>query len=192
MKLTAKLAMPLVAAVVSVGASAGSLDLTGGYGKTSTYSTSSDGVGVDITATRYGRSASITKNRRGLGVNGGVRHFQSIGRETMTFSFTDAVSLKNIAFDKRTWHDWTGPDKVSYTDSNGLSLLLSGDATDGLFNIGANGIEWFTIASAGYWTSTFVSSIEYGQYAVPVPASAWLLGSALIGLGGLGRAKRRQ
>ncbi|CAH0990892.1 hypothetical protein SIN8267_00992 [Sinobacterium norvegicum] len=190
MTIKSKIAVAVVAVAASGMASAGSLDLTGGYGKTSTYSASSDGIGVDVTATRYGRSASVTMNRGGLGVKGGVNHFQSIGRETMTFNFTDAVSLKNISFDSKTWYDWTGRDKVSYVDSTGLSLTLSGNSTDGSFDIGQNNVDWFTISAAGNWTSTFVDSINYGEYAVPVPASAWLFGSALVGLVGLRRKKK--
>ena len=108
----------------------------------------------------------------------------------MTFNFTDAVTLNSLTFDEHTWYDWTGQDKIGYTDSNGLSLTLTG--SDNLFDIGADDVAWFTLATKGYWTSTFVAGLDIDPYAVPVPASAWLLGSALIGLGGLGRAKKRQ
>jgi hypothetical protein len=182
----------IAAAVMAVSASslasAGAVDFTGGYGKTNTYSASTDGVGVDVTATRYGRSAKVTKNRGGLGVKGGVNHFQSIGRETMSFKFTDSVTLNSLTFDNRTWYDWTGRDKVHYTDSNGSSFTLSG--SDNMFDIGADDISWFSLAAGGSWTSTFVAGLDYDPYAVPVPASAWLFGSALVGLAGLRRKKK--
>ncbi|ROS05300.1 hypothetical protein EDC56_0830 [Sinobacterium caligoides] len=166
-------------------ASATSLDFTRSSGKVSVLERDFEGIVLSVTAKRRGRNADVTGNRGGLGVNGGVSHFQSWGREKMVFSFTEAVNLSYLTFDSMTWNDWSGEDKVRYSDSRGISVLLKG--SNWRWDLGAEGITSFTLEAKGFLTSTFIADIDVEP--VPLPSAAWLFLSAILGGASLARAR---
>ncbi|ROS05299.1 putative secreted protein [Sinobacterium caligoides] len=181
-----KLSVASLALAASFATTAATIDFTGGAGNAPAFNqVIGDGTTMAVSGTRKGRDANITMNRGGLGVKGGVNHFQSWGRETMTFSFTSAVRLNSLTFDSGTWNDWTGKDQFRYTDSSGFTTILKGGSN--YWELGADNITSFTLSAVGNWTSSFVSAVDVE--AVPLPASAWMFGSALLGLAGMARRK---
>ena len=192
MKKLSSLGLAAAAVVFTASASASTISYTGlSNGQTSVYSSTVDGITVDVTGTRNGGQANVTTRGAGLGVKGGVDHFQSIGNETMTFTFSSAVDLAGLTFDNGTWRDfWTGKDIVGYSDSAGNTQTFN--TNNNHFSLANAGITSFTLSAQGNMTSTFIAGIEFNASPaeVPVPAAAWLFGSALVGLGSFARRKR--
>lgn len=81
----------------------------------------------------------------------------------------------------------TGFDPISPpTTVTGRALVASGIGANGvLVSAGRFGSTWGSISGLGYYETWNISVTP-----VPVPAAAWLLGTGLIGLIGLGRRSR--
>lgn len=126
--------------------------------------------------------------------------------ETMTVSFDREVTVDTVFF--RQWENSVGGfgDLVQFDYSGGTSgsgsLLFSdsgiGDGLGQLLDPFAAGISLtsFTITpfqdgnklnGANAKTAVYLHSLDFNVTEVPVPAAAWLFGSALLGLAGFRR-----
>lgn len=94
------------------------------------------------------------------------------------------------------WGDGLGgltnniPDLVGTSGVNGATLEAI--AYTGTYDDPANGIYTNIIESEGFWTlDAAAGTLVYtAPSAVPVPAAAWLFGSALVGLAGVARRRK--
>jgi hypothetical protein len=110
-----------------------------------------------------------------------------------TFTFTVGASLcGNYSF---------GPNYTneSTIDADGTNLVLGGDDTasgdpqsmasyTGMFPNGGDFVTSIVLANGAPFGSG--SQFTWNVQAVPVPAAAWLFGSALVGLAGVGRKRK--
>ncbi len=201
----------LVAAAIGLSASglasAASFDFTGNGGSAdfgnSVIEVSDDGlITATITASRHGATSGVSGfDLDGYGVaDGGYRSIQ--GNEMITISFSQAVDISTLHL-----RQWEGPDEANAVVSfNGGSAttVISAD-TGGWFDtneyvmlVGAEGVTSMTINGIYNGsifgiesTQFFVAGLQGVEASeVPVPAAAWMFGSALIGLATIGRRRK--
>lgn len=181
----------LAGCVLSSAASAVEINFNTGPGFASTagsYSFSNGGIGVTVTAP--GEQASYYWE--GVGVSTGAFNLKTLqNNESLTLSFDQTVRLNALSF--RQWEN--GFDQVVLNSTAGsLTLGYSDYTTDGVL------VDWFefgspllvdsiTLTGDSGATATWLRSVDVE--AVPVPAAAWLMGSALMGLGGVAARRRR-
>ncbi|ROS00276.1 putative secreted protein [Sinobacterium caligoides] len=173
-----------IALAASSTASAGNFDFNkfaGGYHNSLSFS--ANGANVGLTATALGGS-KVSWTNEGLGRGSNGLNYKMSGGEALSFSFTKAVDIGTI--------DVIGISSASinWTAANGDTGIFSNatdDAAVNLFNI-----TNMTITAEGNFITikgmddVFVSQVNE----VPLPAAAWLFGSALLGLSGLARRRR--
>lgn len=210
-----KLAMGLAAAFMVTGAQAATISFNSNSG---TYSNS--GVTATVTVTGGSRYYSSTENAIGIGnsaLNGaigssGVFGTTFVESETMTVTFSQEVILDTVWF--RQWENKVlcCGDEVHFDYTGGASgtgsLLFSNSGLgDGpLLDPFAAGVRLtsFTIRpeqdgldgsgnGASNDTAVYLHSVDFSipPPEVPLPAAAWLFGSALLGLGAAGRRRRQ-
>lgn len=190
MKLHSIVAISL--AVFAGQAAADSFDFTGmGSINDSVSSVNVASATGDVTVTVSTASGNIgAYNLDGFGVKDGFLNLPGLQNgETLNFAFSETVDIGTIHM-----RQWEGPDRVilvSYGD--GSSVVLDDDSaafnTNEYFAVNLTGIDSLTIT--GQASVSLVAGFQNVTLsAVPVPAAAWLFGSALVGLGGMARRKR--
>jgi len=120
--------------------------------------------------------------------------------ETLTFTFDTLVTIGGIGFED--WVDGLDNHRVQISYGGGavsgsFEIAGEGDIDDGddIFSMGilsTSAISWFTVTPIEELDGGNTDVYIYGLYdvtAVPVPAAAWLFGSAILGLA---CTKRRQ
>ena len=155
-----------------------------------------------ITASRHGSTSGVSGfNLDGYGVaDGGYRSIQ--GNETLHITFSQAVDIDTLHL-----RQWEGPDEgqavISFNGGT-TTQTISAD-TGGAFDtneyvaLNATGVTSLDITGIYTGTLFFVEKTQFfvaglqgvtaSPSEVPVPAAAWLFGSALLGLGQLKRRK---
>jgi hypothetical protein len=135
-----------------------------------------------------------------------------VSTEALTFTLSEKVKLNTVSF--RQWEnnylgfgDWatftyyvgtsnTVAGTIQFTNSglgDGVSVLLDPFALGGLelskFTItGKKGSKTVGSSNVTAWSAFYVHNLDYTKInTVPVPAAAWLMGSALLGLAGIKR-----
>lgn len=181
----------LVGCVLSAAASAAEIRFDTGPGvaqRANSYSFSNGGVGVTLTSP----GNKVTHYWEGAGVyTGGINLNTLQNNETLVLTFSQTVRLNKLSF--RQWEN--GFDKVALSSTAGNFTLGNSDyTTDGIL------VDWFlfdtpllvnSISLKGDSGVTVAWLRSVDVEAVPLPAAAWLLGSALLGLGGTAVRRRR-
>ncbi len=174
---------------------AATFDFTGlGSVSSSGYSTSVDGIGVDVTA--GGKlafyKAPFVSGIEGLGHSGCVFWICSSALqrgESLTVEFSEAVTVTGI-----TLAAWDGNETATVTANNGSSLVLGSDMPGQVDTFSLEGlgeITSFTISSGSFTAVYALAGLQVQPIApVPVPAAAWLFMSAMGGLVGARRMRR--
>ena len=181
----------LVGCVLSAAASAAEIRFDTGPGvaqRANSYSFSNGGVGVTLTSP----GNRVSHYWEGAGVSTGTFNLNTLQHnETLVLTFNQTVRLNKLSF--RQWEN--GFDKVVLGSSAGyLTLGSSAYKTDALL------VDWFlfdtpllvdsiSLKGDNFVTAAWLRSVDVE--AVPLPAAAWLLGSALLGLGGTAARRRR-
>lgn len=157
---------------------------------------------LTATATAYNEGTQVTLGALsldGIGVRSKWGNVSAIQRlETLRITFSEAVNVGTVHL-----RQWEALDKVYFTvgKTNGSTntfaysyesnLLGTNEKASGL---GLNGITYLEITGASTTTATFLAGLYDVTAAqtseVPVPAAAWLFGSAMAGLGLFGRKKK--
>lgn len=154
--------------------------------------------GITVTVTATGGDSLDYLNLDGIGVDSGIFDLAALqstlfSSEGLQVSFSEEVTIGSLGM--RQWEN--GFDGANFSSSGGSFALGTSDSgfLEDFWDLSGHGVgalTSFTINGTGAVTATLLSSLTNVQVtAVPVPAAAWLLGSALIGLAGLGR-KRSQ
>lgn len=167
--------------------------------------------GVQLTVTATGNSSDKVAYRTnaGLGVSCtsgcfldspemGSDLIKGEGREVLTFTFSQAVHLDKIGL--YLFENNTDKARLTYAstniDINSAPANNVGKPVVGFSQYSVGGsplVTSFKVAARGSVTSFRISDITISTVpapVVPVPGAAWLMGSALVGLGGV--ARRRQ
>lgn len=198
MKLKATVLAGAVALGLSGVASAASFDFAGPTiaNNQNSFTFSSGGINVTVTA----GSGQVSSYWEGLGVKNGLFDVTPLGNnESLTFTFNQTVTLGGLSM--RQWEP--GADEALLTTNKGQDVVISGAG------VGANGatlvdyftfatplvLNSFTIKGTNGVTQAYVLGLQnvnaYTPPAeVPVPAAAWLMGSALMGLAGIARRRK--
>ncbi len=155
------------------------------------YSFLEGGVALTVTAGQY----QVSNRQDGLGVGRSSGEAGEInsdlinnGLDKLYFNFDKQVKLTNLTM--KLWENGT-----SLVPLDQFSLTYNGVTTNhklnnGVFNFSTLGYtSGFYITGIGGGTSFRVSGMTVDPKApeVPVPAAAWLFGSALVGLAGMRR-----
>lgn len=152
-----------------------------------------DGITVSFTALQAGEAVAyyggIINAEKGIGINGvSCCDSAALGNsEAVTVTFSSAVTIDSIRMGQ-----WQGPDKVFFTSAAGNftfdaeTAIFSSYETFDISSLGA--ITSFTLIGGSTGTQATLNQL-IGVTSVPVPAAAWLFGSALIGLAGIGRKR---
>lgn len=174
-----------------------------------------DGVTATVSVTNaisgHGLHYNNVENAIGVGtnnINGALGFRQLIivvpiftEAETMTVSFDQEVTIDKINF--RQWeNDILGfGDEVHFDYSGGSSgagSLTFSDSGLGAFELldpffPAVSLTSFTLRPEqdGAETAVYLHSFDFTVSEVPLPAAAWLFGSAIAGLAVVGRRRRR-
>ncbi len=207
MKLKASLLAGVAAVSLSGVASAASFDFTGedrlADGKYNAANFFDNGVSLTVSPT--GNTTKVVGYWEGLG---GFSNGVDLGtfddccgvlnqdKDQLVFSFGQKVTLGGISF--RQWEN--GFDKVDLVTNTGqtINLRTSNYTGDGVL------IDYFTFATpltlqsftlkaiGGGGTTTYIHGLQNVNLVseVPVPAAAWLMGSALLGLASVARRKQ--
>lgn len=164
----------------------------------SAYSATKEGITLNISHT----SRDISIDGDGLGVKGGILDSSTIDggnlldglNELVNISFDQDVVLESITFSTfnvenefSSFFDETD-DQVTFSGIGAGPLSISG----GLSGVATANINElltgaFSVAAIGAGNDFRISSISVS--AVPIPAAAWLFGSALMGIVGLRRKR---
>lgn len=191
----------LLAGMAAVGlssvASAASFDFTGkdrladGQYDTASFLDS----GVSLTVSPTGNSTKVVGYWEGLGAFSrgtdlGTFDDCCVGindKDQLIFSFAEQVTLGGISF--RQWEN--GSDEVDLVTDGGQTINLrtgSGGLVDYFIFASPLALKSFTLKAVdGGGTVTYIHGLQNVMAVVPVPAAAWLMGSALLGLAGLRR-----
>lgn len=154
------------------------------------YSTSADGISVNITTPEGNKLGyySFSSLGYGIGHKGCVFFVCSNGiqqNESLIITFSEAVTVTGL-----TLAAWDAPDKALVTDNNGNTLTLDDDFTSQVhtFDLSSLGaITSFSLKDTSFTGLFTLRGLEVS--AVPVPAAAWLFGSAVLGLVGVRRKR---
>jgi hypothetical protein len=143
----------------------------GALGSTETFS--QDGITLSISESYANRQ--LVQNGQGIGVRGGSGDAQAIdGKgvdEFVDISFDQPVLLESITFG-----NWDNNDRVTFV---GLASRERFGGNSGTVNLNEL-VQSFSMGAIRNRDDFRIASISVS--AVPVPATAWLFGSALVGL----------
>lgn len=171
----------------------GSVGLDGWKIQGNSYSQTNGGITVTVSSLSnqlsYYSGASAA---HGLGDSGKVFLVTSAGLqqgEKLNISFSEAVMLSTISLG-----GWDNPDKGSIvTAPDGTVLVLDEPGSGGMstFDISSLGeVTSFTLQATSFTSLFTLSGLEVTP--VPVPASAWLFATGILGLFGVGRNRARR
>lgn len=127
----------------------------------------------------------------GVGVKTGFFNLSGIqDGETLKVSFSEDVNIDRISM-----RQWEGPDRVLVgvnTDQGSYSFALDNDSCglcsgEDFEHLGLEDVNYITITGDSFATVTFLSGL--GVTVVPLPAAAYLFGSALLGLVAVARRR---
>lgn len=155
------------------------------------YSTTVDGITVTVSATSNTLSYYTVAGQNGLGNSGCVFFVCSAAMqqgEQLMVTFSEAVNVNTVTFGA-----WDGPDKGTLVSiPGGVTLVLDDNQTGqpDTWDISALGELTALTITANTFGSVFTLAGLDVTAAVPVPAAAWLFGSALLGLAGMGRRRK--
>lgn len=156
------------------------------------YSQTVDGITVTVSSLSNTLSYYTVAGQNGLGDSGCVFFVCSAGlqqNEQLMVSFSEAVNVNTVTFGA-----WDDPDKGTLVSIPGGDTLVLDDNQLGqpdTWDISALGeLTAFTIKANTFGSIFTLAGLEVTAAAVPVPAAAWLFGSALVGLAGIGRRRR--
>lgn len=173
-------------------ANAANFDFTGKGSAAAAANQTVGGITVTVTQEMGGNFGLGYLNLDGLGVKrtsgccGGILDGIQ-NNQTIKVSFSGLVNFGSITF-----RQWEGPDKIQLVSAGG-NLTLDAETSAGsaetfdLSSLGA--IDSFTLTGDSIGTVAFLAGLNDVQE-VPLPAAAWLFGSAVLGLGGMARRKR--
>lgn len=199
--------------VLSPLASAATVDLTSGGPVYNIDLGGGNNVTMTVTASSNGTGANITTNGQGMGVDsrpgccliddGALDNYngafgQDGSWEMLTFTFSGLVKLDSVELDN--FEPIANADRHAEFAVNGGSHIDidNNNMTDlgfsnWRYDYDGTAITSFSIAtpdrSEGF-ASFRVNNLVVSE--VPLPAAAWLFGSAVLGLGGMARRKRKQ
>ncbi len=162
------------------------------------YRTSADG-NINATITSFGGSGVSGYSLDGLGVAGnGYRGIQ--GGETLRIDFDQYVDIETL------WlRQWEGPDRaqvtINFRDGSTQVIQVNTDSnafdTNEYVALNVAGVDFVDVT--GVWNGSilgipqtifFVAGFQGVSVAeIPLPAAAWLFGSALVVLGGVARRR---
>lgn len=178
-----------VALAVSAGASAASFDFTGlnGQNNNSSITVSSDDGTISAVATAPGEKVGAF-SLDGFGVKSNCCDSRAIGNnETLTITFSETVDLGDLHL-----RQFEGPDSLLLTWDTGSMVLNDGTASINEHRtVNLSGVSFISLTGQGFLTQATLAGLNNVSAVseVPVPAAAWLFGSALLGLAG---AKRKR
>jgi len=149
-----------------------------------TYTQSSGGITVSVTGAGDGNKVSRTY-AQGLGVGTNLFNYLMGTNETLTFTFNQAVDLQQIILNSY------GTGTLTWVGGSISGLDGTVDTTPGLngqfHTVNLTNITSFSIkANSNY---LMVDGLAGVTSHVPVPAAAWLMGSGLLSLAGVGRRR---
>ncbi len=201
------LAAPAVALLMAQGASAATFDFLGAPGAVNdgpvgvdgwkiqgnSYSMTDGGVTVTVSAVNNQLAYYTIDGGKGLGNSGCYALICSAGiqkNETLQVSFSQAVTVTGLSLGA-----WDGPDTAALVATPGGSMTIDTDPT-------ASQVDTFDLSSLGEITSFTITDTKFGGIftlrglevqvtPVPLPAAAWLFMSALGGLVGARRMRRK-
>lgn len=203
------------AVLAASGAQASTINFDNGSGS---YSADGVNATVTVTTAKSGQGLHYNgvENAIGVGnnnVNGAIGFKELFilvpiftEAETMTVTFDQEITLDNVWL--RQWEDNVlGFGDEVYIDYSGGSSgvgTLNFDQSDELvllrdrFDAGSISLTQFTLrpeqdgsngAGANNNTAVYLHSVDFTVSQVPIPAAAWLFGSALLGLVSVGRRR---
>jgi hypothetical protein len=155
----------------------------GGYHNSLTFS--SGGIDVTVNAVNGSKVSWVSQ-----GVGRGSSGFDYLmgNGEALDFSFSRAVDVGSILLNSY------GSASLSWNYANGSTGSLGyADAKEGGFATALNltGITGLRVTATQNFVIVKGFDGVVATSEVPVPAAAWLFGSALLGLGGIARKKKR-
>lgn len=173
------------ALALSTGVSAASFDFTGG---STSGATSSDGV---ITVSFSTPSGSVTATGGGVGVKDGWVNAGALqNNETLRLDFSATTNIGSLFLT-----GWEGPDRLTLTYDGGVVDINddnNGWGSNETYAINLTGVTFITLKGNSWGTATRLSglgNVSATPSEVPVPAAAWLFGTALVGLAGIARKR---
>lgn len=159
------------------------------------YSSTVDDITVTVSTPEGNKLGyyTLVSLGEGMGHSGCVFFICSAGiqqNESLVISFSQAVTVNSVTFAA-----WDGPDTAKLVASNGNELTLDADPTFGQvdsFTLSALGpLSSFSITDTSFTGLFTLRGLDVSPVAaVPVPASVWLFGSALLGLSARRRAQK--
>lgn len=172
-------------------------------GKTSyTYTNTDSALTATVTAYNEGTQVKLGGLQLdGLGVQSYPGNVSAIQRlETLRITFSQAVDVGTVHL-----RQWESADKIylKVGKADGSSSILAYDGESDVWNtneyvsnLGLTGITYLEITGDSTGTATFLAGLYNVTAAsqtseVPVPAAAWLFGSAMASLGVFGRRKKK-
>lgn len=130
-------------------------------------------------------------NLDGIGVKTGFFDVAAMGDgQLLRVDFNKDINISTVHM-----RQWEGPDRVilkAYGDSGITTLTLDADSaafdSDEYFAVSLLDINYITIEGDTFGTQTLLAGLGVSQ--VPIPAAAYLFGSALFGLVGISRRRK--
>jgi hypothetical protein len=188
-----KLALVTLGLATTSLASAATFDFDRGTGSTlsfnsyDVYSQTEDGISVSVVGIGGQNKVSQSRNQ-GLGVGTGFFNYLIADNEKLTFTFDQAVDINQIVLNSygNGTLTWEGGSIAGLDGNTNTSQGLNAK----FHTINLSNITSFTVeADQNYLMVDGLVGVTASVSAVPVPAAAWLFGSALIGLAGIGRKR---
>lgn len=188
-------AITLVAASMASVTHSASFDLTNLSVSGNSYMTTSGGITLTVSTPTAGHNLACDcgfLGTDGLGASGGILDGAPLdNNESLQFTFSEDVTVGTLDL-----YGWGVGDSATVSSANGdinLSgplLVLNGMSSFDLSSLGS--ISSFTVHSnalLGNFTVAGLSDVSTSE--VPVPAAAWLFGSAILGLFGRRQVTRK-
>lgn len=168
-------------------------DFTGKGGQNDSSSitfTSTGGLTTTAVATAPGENVGAS-SLEGIGVKTGFFNLNSLqNNEVLRVDFADDVNITSF-----TMRQWEGPDEIifkAFGDSNNYTLNYGPDScalcTTETVGVDFKDINYITIEGNSSLTVTYLAGM--GVTVVPLPAAAYLFGSALMGLVAISRRRK--
>lgn len=174
------------ALAISSAASAATFDFKG-LGSTSNIA-SSDGT-ITVTITAPGESVGTASS--GVGVKSSCCDLSSIqNNETLRLDFSAATDIGGLYLT-----GWEAADRLTLNYDGGVVDINDEHnnwSSDDHYAINLTNVTFLTLTGNSFGTVARLAGLEDVSASVsevPVPAAAWLFGSALIGLGGFARKR---